>query len=69
MGLVIHGVGNNKTSCEYGRYQITLSLNDGKNINLSGICLDKIISTFPTYPLREVEKDIRQNYNLAGGSP
>ena len=45
--LVLSGVGDKKSICEHGRYQITIPLHDGENINLSGICLDKITSEFP----------------------
>ena len=66
--LVLSGVGDKKSICEHGRYQITIPLHDGENINLSGICLDKITSEFPLYPLNEVESDIREIYASAGGS-
>ena len=65
--LILSGVGDQKSVCDHGRYQITLRLHDGKNINLSGICLDKITSTFPTYQLGGVEKDICQDYVSRGG--
>ena len=54
---MLSGVGDKKFVHEYGKYHLTLALHDGKYINLSGICLDKITPTFPTYPLNEVEKD------------
>ena len=56
--IVLSGVGGKKFVSEYGKYHLTLPLHDGKNIHLSGICLDKITHTFPTYPLNEVERDI-----------
>ena len=46
-----------------------MSLHDGKNIHLSGICLDKITHTFPTYPLNEVERDIHKAFLKSGGDP
>ena len=36
---------------------------------LSGICLDRITSTFPYYPLTEVANDITKDYVSAGGNP
>ena len=65
--LVLSGVACQKSICEFGKFQITLPLYNGENINLSGICLDKITSTFPNYPLGEVEKEIQQDYLLKGG--
>ena len=32
--------GGQKSICEYGKYQVTLPLYNGKNANLSSICLD-----------------------------
>ena len=46
-----------------------MPLHDGKNIHLSGICLDKITYTFPTYPLNEVERDIHKAFLKSGGDP
>ena len=54
---------------EYGKYQITIPLYNGKNINLSGICLDKITGTFPWYPLEEIEHEIHNQYASSGGNP
>ena len=53
--IVLSGVGDKQFVCEYGKYRLPLSLHDGKNINLSGIC-------FPTYPSDEVEKDIHKAF-------
>ena len=36
---------------------------------MEGLCLDKITSTFPTYSLSEVEKDIHKAYKEAGRNP
>ena len=67
--IILSGVGDKKSICEHGKYQVTLPLANGKNINLSGICLDKITGTFPPYPLSEVETDIRQAFAVSGGDP
>ena len=40
-----------------------------KNVNLSGLCLDKITSTFPLFPLRDVEKDIHRGYMSSRTDP
>ena len=47
------GVGNSITT-SVGSYNVTLPLHDGKNVTLSGVCLDQITSNFPTYRLKEV---------------
>ena len=67
--LVIGGVGDLKSVSDHGRFRVTITLYDGKSANLSGICLDKITSTFPLYPLAEVEKDIIFDYTSRGGDP
>ena len=60
-----------KSTCEHGRYHahLMIPLHDGTNVNLSGICLNKITSTFPTYPLKEVEKDIYHAFKATGRDP
>ena len=67
--IVISGVGDKKSICEHGRYHLTIPLYDGTNVNLSGICLNKITSTFPKYPLKEIEKDIHHAISITGGDP
>ena len=44
-----------------------IPLYDGKNINLSSICLDKITGKFPLYPLEEIEHEIHNQYASLGG--
>jgi len=60
--LTLSGVGDNQTSCEHGLYSVKLPLHDGREVHLSGICLDKITSKFPKYPLKEVEDDIHRAF-------
>ena len=67
--LTLSGVGDNKTVCKHGMYKIKIPLHNGKDINMSGICLDKITSDFPIYPLTEVENDIHRAYATAGKNP
>ena len=55
------GVGKCKMESPRGIYLVKLPLYNGKNAVLSGICLDKITSTFPIYHLKgDVEKDIQK---------
>ena len=65
--LTISGVGDKKSICDHGKYQIPLPLVSGKNVNLSGICIDKITGIFPPYPLSDVERDIHQAFTNKGG--
>ena len=60
--LILGGVGDIKTICAHGRYQITLPLYDGKEIKLTGMCLEKLTSTFPTFLLGEAEKDLIKTF-------
>ena len=50
--LTLSGVGNNKTVCKHGVYNVKIPFHDGRDVNLSGICLDKVTGEFPVYPLR-----------------
>ena len=43
-------------------YSVKIPMHNGKDANLSGICLDRITADFPIYPLKKVEKDIRGAY-------
>ena len=66
--IYIGGVGESKTESSHGIYQLRLPLHNGKNAVLSGVCLDKITSTFPQYPLHgQVIDDIHKAYKLSGG--
>ena len=60
--ITITGVGDNKAICQYGIYRLRLNLHDGKDINVSGVCLDKVTTEFPKYKLHEVQKDIIKEY-------
>ena len=62
------GVADKKTFCKYGTYTITLPLHDGNNVELTGLCLDKITSEFPTYDLSEAERDIHTEFDIHGKS-
>ena len=61
--LPLTGVGDIESVCPYGRFQITLTLHDGSQAKLSGICLDKITHTFDSVSLKEAEKDLRENFD------
>ena len=60
--ITITGVGDNKAICQYGIYRLRLNLHDGKDIKVSGVCLDKVTTEFPKYNLHEVQKDIIKEY-------
>ena len=67
--LTLSGVGDNKTVCKHGVYNIKIPLHDGRDVNLSGICLDKVTGKFPIYPLNEVESDLCKAYASKRGNP
>jgi hypothetical protein len=67
--LILTGVGDHKSVCEHGVYKVRLPLYDGKEANLSGLCLDKVTSDFPKYNLQEVQKDICDEYQKNGLDP
>ena len=44
-------VGGVKAESKYRIYQVRLPLCSGSDAILSGVCLEKIAESFPTYPL------------------
>ena len=63
------GVGGVKTESKYGIYQVRLPLCSGSDAILSGVCLEKITESFPTYPLQgKVMQDIISSYTNSGGN-
>ena len=46
----------------HGIYKVKIPMFNGKEANISGICLDKITQEFPKYELQEVGKDIQKEY-------
>ena len=63
------GVGDQKSSSEYGVYSVVLPLKGGENAVFSGVCMDRVTMAFPTYELKDVENDIRSQCKLEGGDP
>ena len=59
--IILSGVGDNKTICDHGVYKISLPLPNGENAVMSGICLDTVTSSFPSYPLGVAEEEIRED--------
>ena len=65
---VLGGVGNVKTESQHGIYQVRIPLHNGKNAVLTGVCLDQITSTFPSYPLHgKIQNDIIDASIKGGG--
>ena len=64
--ITISGVGDNKTICNDGVYEISLPLCGGKEAIMSGICLEKVTDKFPIFPLRSVEDDIKYSSQKNG---
>ena len=62
------GLGDLKTVATHGKYKITLPLHDGTEVNLSGACLDKITSCFPTFPLEKVALELEQSFINSGNN-
>ena len=57
---VLTGVGDQKTECVEGVYSICLPLHNNRNAILTGLCLPKITTKFPTYELSKVETFIKE---------
>ena len=68
--MQLGGVGGIKAESKYGIYQVKLPLCSGSDAILSGVCLEKITESFPTYPLQgKVMQDIISSYKNTGGNP
>ena len=62
--ISIGGVGNIEMESKHGVYRINLPLLNGKQAVLAGVCLDRITSTFPHYPIQgKVKDDIYNAFN------
>ena len=62
------GVGGITTKTEHGIYTVRIPLKDGDDATMTGVCLDKITSTFPQYPLQgKVENDIHDEFKRQDG--
>ena len=61
--LYLGGVGDLTTKSNHKRYQVKMSLHNGENATMSGVCIEKITKTFPSYPLQGVvEQDLIQAF-------
>ena len=66
---LLGGVGNVRTESKHGIYQVRIPLHNNKNAVLTGVCLDQITSTFPSYPLKgALQNDIHEQYTKSGGT-
>ena len=52
--IPLSGVGDLVSWCQHGKYSVRLPLKGGGDVELTGLCLDKVTCTFPTYPLAKV---------------
>ena len=51
------------TKLDHRIYQVKIPLHNGENATMSGVCLEKITATFPSYPLQgEVVQDLIQAF-------
>ena len=66
--ITLSGVGDNKTVSAHGIYNILLPLDQGGDASMCGICLDKVTGKFPTFHLKQVEKEIKQYCRSSGSS-
>ena len=67
--MTISGVSGIQAVCPHGEYTIKLPLANGEDADMTGLCLDRVTNTFPTYNLKEVESDIRNCFSSSGGDP
>ena len=67
--VLLGGVGSIQTQSTHGIYKVMLPLHDGSDAVFAGVCLDKVTTIFPMYPLQgQVQHDIEQAYKANGGN-
>ena len=67
--MTLGGVGGMRMETPHGRYGVRLPIRGGCEVLMSGMCLDTITETFPTYPLLgQVFEDIKAAYRATGGN-
>ena len=63
------GIGDLKTVSHYGRWRITIPLSNGRQMALTGQCLEKITGRFIDFPLDKVGEDFQTSCQNAGQNP
>ena len=62
------GVGCITTNSTHGIYSVSLPLSSKQDATMTGVCLQKITSPLPLYPLQgKVENDIQSGWQQQGG--
>ena len=59
----ISGIGGATTSSKHGIYTVNLPMANGQLATMTGMCLDKLTQTFPTYQLGKAESTIRKAFH------
>ena len=68
--VTLGGVGNAQITLSHWTYQVKISLFNGNDAVLSGVCLDQTTVEFPKYPVKGlVEADVRNGYISNGKDP
>ena len=67
--IQLTGVGDVVTVSQHGHYKISLKTCEGDVVSMRGVCLDQVTHKIPQYPLKKIEKDIRETYKLSGRDP
>ena len=60
--ITLGGVGNVTTESAHGIYSVKLPTYNGNQVTFTGVALDEITVTLPTYPLEKVQHDIEAAY-------
>ena len=63
------GIGDLETVSYHGRWRITIPLHNGRQMSLTGQCIEKITGRFVDFPLNRVEEDFQKSYQDAGQDP
>ena len=66
--ITISRVGDQKSVCHDEVYSIRFPLVGGENSIVSRLCMSKVTTDFPVYPLRKVENNLHKECKAIGGT-
>ena len=65
--ITMSGVDGVESVTPYGMWSICLPLKDGRNIVITGVCMEQVTMEFPSYELKDVESGLIDKCRSLGG--
>ena len=65
--ISMSGVGGIESVTHYGLWSICLPLKNGRNVVITGVCMENVTAEFPNYQLNDVEWDVRDRIKHSVG--